>query len=48
MSGLKLPEDWEAAGAINPLQLFRQMKIREQLIKERGAKTVATGLWEFL
>ena len=31
-------------GAINPLQLFRQMKIREQLIKERGAKTVATGL----
>ncbi|HEU4859949.1 MAG TPA: sugar isomerase, partial [Chitinophagaceae bacterium] len=31
-------------GAINPLRLFREMKIREQLIKERGAKTVATGL----
>jgi len=31
-------------GAINPLQYFRQMKIREQLIKERGSKTVATGL----
>ena len=33
-----------SGGAINPLQLFRQLKIREQLIKERGAKTVATGL----
>ena len=33
-----------SGGAISPLQLFRQMKIREQLIKERGAKTVATGL----
>ena len=33
-----------SGSAINPLQLFRQMKIREQLIKERGAKTVATGL----
>jgi len=33
-----------SGAAINPLQLFRQMKIREQLIKERGAKTVATGL----
>jgi len=31
-------------GAINPLQFFRQMKVREQLIKERGSKTVATGL----
>jgi len=31
-------------GAINPLQYFRQMKVREQLIKERGSKTVATGL----
>lgn len=33
-----------SGGAISPLQLFRQMKIREQLIKERGSKTVATGL----
>ena len=33
-----------SGGAINPLQLFRQLKIREQLVKERGAKTVATGL----
>jgi L-rhamnose isomerase/sugar isomerase len=31
-------------GAIDPLHLFRQMKIRNQLIKERGSKTVATGL----
>jgi len=34
----------QSGGALNPLQLFRQTKIREQLIKERGAKTVATGL----
>ena len=33
-----------SGGALNPLQVFRQMKIREQLIKERGSKTVATGL----
>jgi L-rhamnose isomerase/sugar isomerase len=33
-----------SGGALNPLQLFRQLKIREQLIKERGHKTVATGL----
>lgn len=31
-------------GALNPLQFFREQKIREQLIKERGTKTVATGL----
>ena len=30
--------------AIAPLQLFRDQKIREQLIKARGEKTVATGL----
>src|SRR6187397_5440 len=30
-------------GSISPVQFFREMKIREQLIKERGAKTVATG-----
>jgi len=33
-----------SGGALNPLQLFRDLKIREQLIKERGNKTVATGL----
>lgn len=33
-----------SGGALNPMQFFRQMKIREQLIKERGNKTVATGL----
>ena len=31
-------------GALEPLQLFRSLKVREQLIKERGKKTVATGL----
>jgi L-rhamnose isomerase/sugar isomerase len=31
-------------GALDPLALFRNLKVREQLIKERGAKTVATGL----
>lgn len=30
--------------ALKPLQLFRQLKVRENLIKERGLKTVATGL----
>ena len=33
-----------SGGALNPLQLFRGLKVREQLIKERGEKTVATGL----
>ena len=33
-----------SGGAVNPLHLFRQMKIRDQLIKERGSNTVATGL----
>lgn len=30
--------------ALKPLQLFRYLKVRENLIKERGLKTVATGL----
>ncbi|MGX5687633.1 TIM barrel protein [Arcticibacter tournemirensis] len=30
--------------AINPVQLFRELKVREKLIAERGLKTVATGL----
>jgi L-rhamnose isomerase / sugar isomerase len=33
-----------SGGSLSPLQFFRQIKIREQLIKERGSKTVATGL----
>jgi len=31
-------------GALQPLSLFRSLKVREQLIGERGQKTVATGL----
>ncbi len=33
-----------AGAALNPLQLFRELKVRDVLIKERGIKTVATGL----
>jgi L-rhamnose isomerase/sugar isomerase len=33
-----------SGGALAPLQLFRNLKVREELIKERGKKTVATGL----
>jgi L-rhamnose isomerase/sugar isomerase len=31
-------------GAAKPLQLYRELKVRETLISERGNKTVATGL----
>ena len=34
----------KSEGALDPIQLFRQLKVRENLIKERGSKTVATGL----
>jgi L-rhamnose isomerase/sugar isomerase len=34
----------ELGGALDPIALFRQEKMREQLIESRGAKTVATGL----
>jgi L-rhamnose isomerase/sugar isomerase len=34
----------QAGGALQPLALFREQKVRESLIKERGQKTVATGL----
>lgn len=34
----------ENGGALDPVNLFRELKIREQLVKERGEKTVATGL----
>src|SRR5678815_5601444 len=33
----------QSGGALDPLQLFRSIKVRDQLIKERG-KSVATGL----
>ncbi len=33
-----------SGGAINPLQFYREEKLREQLTKERGTKTIATGL----
>jgi L-rhamnose isomerase/sugar isomerase len=31
-------------GALNPLAVYRKEKMRENLIKQRGSKTVATGL----
>ncbi len=34
----------QSGGALNPLGLFREKKIRKQLIKARGEKTVASGL----
>ena len=34
----------QSGAALAPLQLFRALKVREQLIKERGTKTIATGL----
>lgn len=33
-----------SGAALDPLKLFRELKIRDQLTKERGSKTVATGL----
>lgn len=30
--------------ALDPLKLFRQLNVRKQLVKERGPKSVATGL----
>jgi L-rhamnose isomerase/sugar isomerase len=33
-----------AKGALQPMQFFRELKVRDHLIKERGQKTVATGL----
>jgi len=34
----------KAGGALKPIETYRQLKTRENLIKERGLKTVATGL----
>ncbi|HAL82372.1 MAG TPA: sugar isomerase [Mucilaginibacter sp.] len=33
-----------AGGALDPIGVFRKLNVREQLVKERGSKTVATGL----
>lgn len=33
-----------SGAALNPLALFRSEKVRDELIKQRGLKTVATGL----
>lgn len=33
-----------AGGALDPIGLFRKLNIRQQLVKDRGAKSVATGL----
>lgn len=33
-----------AGGAANPVGLYRELQVRQQLISERGLKTVATGL----
>jgi L-rhamnose isomerase/sugar isomerase len=33
-----------AGGALEPLTIFREQKVRQQLIKDRGLKTIATGL----
>ncbi|HEX8038322.1 MAG TPA: sugar isomerase, partial [Chryseosolibacter sp.] len=33
-----------AGGALQPIALFRNLKVREKLVRDRGAKSVATGL----
>jgi L-rhamnose isomerase/sugar isomerase len=34
----------QSGGALQPVQLFRALKVRQQLIKDRGETNVATGL----
>lgn len=34
----------QAGGALQPIRLFRSLQVRDMLVKERGSKTVATGL----
>lgn len=34
----------QKANALNPLASYRKLKVRENLIRERGSKTLATGL----
>jgi L-rhamnose isomerase/sugar isomerase len=33
-----------AGAALDPMKLFRELNVRRELVKERGTKTVATGL----
>jgi L-rhamnose isomerase/sugar isomerase len=33
-----------AGGAFDPITLFRNLRVRDELVKERGLKTIATGL----
>ena len=33
-----------AGGSLQPLEVYRKKKVRDQLIKERGLKTIVTGL----
>ncbi len=33
-----------SGGAINPLECYRSLNVRKELIRERGTKTIATGL----
>ncbi|SHM27578.1 TIM barrel protein [Mucilaginibacter sp. OK098] len=33
-----------SGGALNPISAYRKLQVRDNLIKERGSKTVATGL----
>ena len=42
--GLLAEARLRSGGALHPLQFFREEKIREQLTKERGTHTIATGL----
>ena len=30
--------------ALSPVEVYRELSVRKQLVKERGAKTLATGL----
>jgi L-rhamnose isomerase/sugar isomerase len=34
----------QSGGAIEPIAVYRELKVRDNLVKERGLKTVATGL----
>lgn len=34
----------QSGGALNPMALFRDLKLRDSLIKQRGSATIATGL----
>jgi len=42
--GLVAAARLRAGGALNPLAVYRKENVREKLIKERGMKTMATGL----